>query len=119
MDKFRAKLLSVNWTAILNEQDPDDSYNSFLVEYSRQYEICFLLRKATSNKNNRIFTPWITKGLLTAIKKKKRLYKQFLNSSNPQQEARYKLYKNKLNHLIRIAKRNYYDSKFIMAKKQS
>ncbi len=102
--------------AILNEQDPDDLYNSFLEEYSRQYEICFPLRKATSNKNNRIFTPWITKGLLTAIKKKKRLYKQFLNSSNPQQEARYKLYKNKLNHLIRIAKRNYYDSKFIMAK---
>ena len=41
--------------------------------------------------------------------------KQFLNSSKPQQEARYKLYKNKLNYLIRIAKRNYYDSKFIMA----
>ncbi len=100
LDKFRAKLLSVNWTAILNEQDPDDLYNSFLEEYSRQYEICFPLRKATSNKNNRTFTPWITKGLLTAIKKKKRLYKQFLNSSNPQQEARYKLYKNKLNHLI-------------------
>ena len=53
---------------------------------------------------------------LNSNQKEKRLYKQFLNSSNPQQEARYKLYKNKLNHLIRIAKRNYYDSKFIMAK---
>ena len=34
LDKFRAKLLSVNWTAILNKQDPDDLYNSFLEEYS-------------------------------------------------------------------------------------
>jgi hypothetical protein len=48
---------------------------------------------------------------LNSNQKEKRLYKQFLNSSNPQQEACYKLYKNKLNH-----KHNYYDSKFIMAK---
>ena len=35
-----------------------------------------------------------------------------MDSPNPVRESQYKIYRNKLNHLIRISKRNYYDERF-------
>ena len=55
--------------------------------------------------------PWLTKGLLKSIKKKNALYKQFLYSPTVSHKRQYKCFRNKLNHLLRIAKRDYYDKK--------
>ena len=55
--------------------------------------------------------PWLTKGLLKSIKKKNALYKQFLSSPTVTHKRQYKCFRNKLNHLLRIAKRDYYDKK--------
>ena len=49
--------------------------------------------------------PWITKGLLTSIRKKNKLYHDGLWDE-------YKLYRNKLSLLTRLSKRNYYNSFF-------
>ena len=58
----------------------------------------------------------MSRGLLKSINKKNRLYKQFVRSPTTSCELKYKTYKNKLNHLIRIAKCTYYDSKLEDAK---
>lgn len=55
--------------------------------------------------------PWLTKGLSKSIKKKNALYKQFLSSPTVSHKRQYKCFRNKLNHLLRIAKRDYYDKK--------
>ena len=55
--------------------------------------------------------PWISQGLLKSIKKKNKLYKQYLSNPSSQKEEKYKTYKNKLNHSLRIAKRLYYDKR--------
>ena len=61
--------------------------------------------------------PWITAGLLVShVSKKNRLYKKYMNNPTTYRERKYKEYKNKLNHLIRITKRIYYDAKFEQAK---
>ena len=39
-----------------------------------------------------------------------------LNSPNQARQSQYKIYSNKLNTLIRIAKRNYFDERFDLAK---
>ena len=49
------------------------------------------------------------------INKKNRLYKKFTRSPPLSNERKYKTYKNKLDHLIRIAKRKYHDTKFVIA----
>ena len=49
--------------------------------------------------------------LLKSIKKKNKLYKQYLSNPSSQKEEKYKTYKNKLNHSLRIAKRLYYDKR--------
>ena len=87
-------------------------YDAFLSEYSRLFEKCFPLQKTKRNNLKRIRTPWITKGLLISVRKKNRLYKKMLNAPSTEREMKYKAYKNKLNHLIRIAKRTYYNERF-------
>ena len=41
-----------------------------------------------------------------------KLYKKFLHYPTESNKVKYKKYTNKLNHLLRIAKRFHYDSKF-------
>ena len=65
---------------------------------------------------NKISSPWLTPGLLKSIRKKNRLYKQLIKSNDKSCELQCKAYKNKLNHLIRSAKRPYNDNKFGSAK---
>ena len=66
---------------------------------------------------NKFRCPWLTPGLLKSINRKNRLYKKLIKSPNKSCEQQYKTYKNKLSHLIRIAKRSYYDRKFESAQK--
>ena len=54
---------------------------------------------------------------MKSIDNKNRLYKKsVIRSPSLSNERKYKTYKNKLNHLIRITKRKYYDTKFESAK---
>jgi hypothetical protein len=75
------------------------------------YNTSFPLRrvKAAKSKSNK---PWISGGLLTSIRKKNKLYKKFLSIPTSSDENMYKKYKNKLNHLLRSAKRLYYEERF-------
>ncbi len=60
--------------------------------------------------------PWLSIALLKSIKKKSRLYKQYLRRPTLDHEDKYKKYKNKLNHLIRIAKWLYYEKQLFKNK---
>jgi hypothetical protein len=52
--------------------------------------------------------PWITKGLLVSITKKNKLYKSYLKNRNDYYFSKYKIYRNKLKHLLIISKKSYY-----------
>ena len=116
LTKFQNSLSSINWSHVLSSNDPIVSYDTFLLEYTRKYEDCFPLKPVQNSKLKIPISPWITKGILTSARKKNRLYKKFMKSHNPIHEAQYKTYKNKLNHIIRLAKYSYYDKKFLNAK---
>ena len=109
--KFNENVSNTNWASFLDE-DPSMAYNNFIDEYSRVYNACFPLKVIKGKLLNNCSSPWITPGLLKSINKKNRLYKKFTRSPSLSNERKYKTYKNKLNHLIRIAKRKYYDTKF-------
>ena len=73
------------------------------------YETHFPLKKLKRRLHLR--KPWISQSLLKSVKQKNKLYKQYLSNPSLWNEAKYKKYKNKLNHSLRIAKRLYYDKK--------
>ena len=92
----------------------DSNFDSMTVKcddsnLTTRFKACFPLKKAKRN-NLMSKTPWISNGLLVSVRKKNKLYKKFVSKANSATSERYKAYRNKLNHLIRIAKRNYYDS---------
>ena len=60
--------------------------------------------------------PWITKGLLKSINNKNKLYKQYIHSPSKKGLQKFKTYKNKLNMLIRKAKRKYFFKRFESSK---
>ena len=93
-------------------EDPNEAYNDFIEEYSRIYNTCFPLKVLKGKQVNKFFSPWLSPGLLKSVNKKNRLHKKFVSSPSTSSETKYQAYKNKLTHLIRIAKRKYYDSKF-------
>ena len=56
--------------------------------------------------------PWITKGLLTSIKKKRQMFKFHFLSGEERKKLFYKVYSNKLTKLKTLSKKLYYTSKF-------
>ena len=90
-------------------------HDTFFDKFSTAYNSCFPLRRARkwSNSSKK---PWISRSLLESIKCKKRLYKQFIRNPTLLNEIKYKKYKNKLTHSLRLAKRSYYENKLTLAK---
>ena len=115
LHKINENVSNINWSSFLDE-DPNMAYNNFVDEYSRVYNACFPLKVIKGKLPNRFSSPWLSPGLLKSINKKNRLYKEFIRSPTSSSERRYKTYKNKLNHLIRIAKCQHYDTKLESAK---
>ena len=114
VNKFKEFLAGVDWTSIIAEVNPRMAYNTFLLKYSQGYNDCFPLKVVKEKKC--WHKPWLTKGLLRYIKNKNILYKRFIRSATVQDNTLYKNYKNKLNHLIRIAKRMYYEQQLSNSK---
>ena len=56
--------------------------------------------------------PWITVGILNSIAIKNKLYKKFIKFKERNFYIEYKSYRDKINHLIRKSKRNYYNNFF-------
>ena len=114
--KFQRKLSQVDWNGVLVGQDPNEIYDSFAAEYHRHFDDCFPLKTIRRNPSGKPKSPWITKGLLASVRKKNKLYKKYLAIPTPACGSHYNRYKNELNHLIRIAKKHYYDKNFEFAK---
>ena len=87
----------------------------FLKKFTEIYHDCFLVRKLIPKKRS-IKKPWLAKALLKSIKRKNKLYKQFLHKPTQNNNLLYKSFKNKLNHILRSTRRLYYEKKLEYAK---
>ena len=68
------------------------------------------LREATKKQRNLHKKPWMTKVIFKSINTKNELFKRYITSSNKDDYSEYKKYSNKLNHVIRAVKSNYYNN---------
>ena len=51
----------------------------------------------------------ITRCILKSVQHKNKLYKTFLTNQNGKNRQKYTKYKNRLNHIVKIAKKMYYE----------
>ena len=56
--------------------------------------------------------PWVITAIKASIHVKNILFRKYLKSKSEYYHSKYKIYRNKLNHLINISKRQYYGNYF-------
>ncbi len=90
---------------LIQRMHVNEFFNSFYDKISETVDKHAPLQKL-SKKQAR------SKGLLVSITKKHELYKSYLKNRNDYYFSKYKIYRNKLKHLLIISKKSYYNNYF-------
>jgi hypothetical protein len=93
--------------------DTSSMFDSFYETISRKVDK-YIPIKVMSKKELKIQSkPWITSAIIrTSINTKNKFYKKFLKTKSVHYHSKFKYYRNKINHLIRLSKQQYYNKYF-------
>ena len=108
--QFMNELAMFDWSNIYNDDDSNMQYTHFTTAVGKLIDKHFPLKTIRMNYNT-IRNSWITRGIIRTIKRKNKLYRAKLKNPTPKYTKKFRHYRNKLNHLIRFTKKNYYKSK--------
>lgn len=76
LEQFRSLVNTTDWDEIYNLGNPDDAYDTFLTTFTRIYNIAFKYQPIRPKRSRQ--KTWITRKCLKIIRKKNRLYGNFL-----------------------------------------
>jgi len=102
--RFKQELDKTNWNDVYAEMDVNKGYDSFSNKFNKIYRRCIPSQKHTVKEFTK---PWMTECILNSVKRKNKLYHMFIKNPTSATRERYKAYRNKLNHVIRISQRKY------------
>ena len=94
-----------------SSDDANKSYAKFMEKFQELYYECIpkkRIKKRKSTNNPR--TLWISQSLLKCIRRRNILNKKSVLKPTEKNIRMYKMYRNKLNTTIKLAKRNYYSN---------
>ena len=120
-ENFSNELSGINWSEKINTTNlfanPDTNYDFFIDILSEAKNKHFPTKKVRFKRYKHKNNAWITFGLLTSIKQKDHLYKQWhaLKRDHPNFEnikKEFKSYEKNLKHLIYTVKKKYYNDQF-------
>ena len=115
MFDFKTQLTTLSWSSVYNSNGPNEKYNSFFEIINKLHNSCFPLEKIRINTRHQN-KPWITTAVLKSIKKKNSLYKRYMRTRTSEMLSKYKIYKNKLTTILRLAEKQYYANKLLEMK---
>ena len=110
------ELSKENWIDVNQAKDANEAYNLFQRKLSDLYNKAFPMKTVTNKERKRQNKPWLTKGIIKSLKTKNNLYKRSLKNPTAESKFKYKQYRNKLHHLLRIVKRIHHKNKFEQTK---
>ena len=113
-DHFIKKLESIDWEKIKENDNCQEAYTMFHDQVVECYNECFPYKRYKVNYYNK--KPWLTEGLKVSIKCKNKLYIKSVKYPSASNVGYYKQYRNKLNALLRIAEKDYYNSLLLLHK---
>ena len=86
-------------------------FDNFISIFTEVADLFVPQRNATRKEKKLKLKSWLTPALLKSIQTKNKMFKRLhKNSDNLVLTEKYKAYQNSLNRLLRLAKRNYYNS---------
>ena len=103
--KFSRLLALTLWEELLIKHDVDENFNIFFNYFKNLYNKCFPV--TSKNISSKLLDrPWLSSGLKTSIKNKNKMFKN--SKLGLVQVEEYKNYKNRINNLLKLAKKRYY-----------
>ena len=109
--KINDEMRKTDWTQILTDDSVDNNFNTFHQKLIDTIEHNAPETEKRISAKNIIRDPWITRGLLTSLKKQQRLYKHSLVVKTAEARGKYTNYRNFLKKLIRSSKYKYLHDK--------
>ena len=107
IEKFSTEMHNIDWSNLILINDVQRAYITFHKTISDVYNNCFPYKKFDRPYYNK--KPWLTLALKESIKTKNKLYVTSTKGSNKEEKStQYKIYRNKLHHVLRSAERKYY-----------
>ena len=114
------ELNSINWPDVFaTDLDPSLVFKIFYDITSQIIDRHIPERSMTRKEKKFESKPWITHGLKVSIQLKNKLYRKWIKTKSTYYHAKFKLYRNKINHLLKISKKKYYNEYFIKNSKDS
>ena len=63
--------------------------------------------------------PWITTTFRVSVNIKNKLFKNYISAKSVHYHSKFKIYRNKIHHLLKVSKNNYYNNYFHVSKSDS
>ena len=107
------EIRSTNWSEDLSSScEVNTVFENYYSKLSSIIDKHIPLRQLSKKEIKQKSKPWITGGIRRSIKIKNNFYKKYINTKIISYFIKFKLYRNKLKHLIDIAKNTYYNNFF-------
>ena len=107
IDKFNKCIHESKWDSVLDKENTQTAYCSFVNTFSKIYNDTFPMEQC-KEASNIPKKPWITKNLLDCIIKKNTMYKKLKVKFDTSLYSEYKIYKNRLTGVLKHYEKQYY-----------
>jgi hypothetical protein len=108
------EMQAVNWETIFTSNCNSSSmFDSFYDKTSEIIDKHIPIKQISRGELKFKSKPWITPAIKVSIQMKNNLYKKYLKTKSTYYHIKFKCYRNKINHLLKISKRQYYNSYFL------
>ena len=110
---MNAEVQSFDWEGMISSNsDPNQMFDLFYTKLSGIIDAHIPIKKLSKRELKIKYKPWITRAIRVSIQEKNRIYKKYLKTKSAYYHAKFKLYRNKINHLLKLSKRQYYNDYF-------
>ena len=110
---FSEEIRSTDWFSDLaNCNDSSLLFKTFYSKLTSIVDKHIPTRQVSLKEMKQRTKPWITPGIRTSINVKNKFYKKYIKQKSNYYHDKFKLYRNRLNHLIKASKRLYYNQYF-------
>ena len=102
----------LNGKICFKENDINQIFDSFYSAINTTIDKHAPLKKLSKKEAKFQSKPWISQGIRKSIKTKNKLFNRYLRSKSQVNHSRYKIYRNKLKHILNVSKKLYYNEYF-------
>ena len=109
-----SEIQTVDWQIVFtSDTDPSCMFDCFYSKISQIVDKHIPIKQLSRRELKFKSKPWITSAIKRSIKVKNNFCKKFLKTKSSYYHSKFKYYRNKINHLLKLSKRKYYNQYFL------